>query len=110
MPDKFKGKYHAKGISKVVVDINTVLKPALTVIDGFVRMEGRGPTGGTPVKMDLIIAEKDVVATDATAARAMGLDPMEISHIRTAYQKRLGNINNIEILRHKTRRRKKSIQ
>ena len=27
MPDKFKAKYHAKGISNVVVDINTVIKP-----------------------------------------------------------------------------------
>src|SRR5208283_3343852 len=75
LPDKLKMKYHAKGISKVVVDINTALKPALTVIDGFVAMEGRGPTNGTPVKMDLIIAGKDVVATDATAARVMGFDP-----------------------------------
>ena len=57
-PDKFKAKYHAQGISSVVVDINTVIKPALTVIDGFVAMEGRGPTDGTPVKMDLIIAGK----------------------------------------------------
>jgi uncharacterized protein (DUF362 family) len=98
LPDKFKGKYHARGISKVVVDINTVLKPALTLIDGFVGMEGKGPTDGTPVKMDLIIAGKDVVATDATAARVMGFDPMEISHIRTAAQKGLGNIENIEIV------------
>ena len=98
LPEKFKGKYHMNGISKVVVDINTVLKPAFTVIDGFVAMEGRGPTDGTPVKMDLIIAGKDVVATDATAARVMGFDPMEISHIRTAYKKGLGNIDNIEIV------------
>jgi uncharacterized protein (DUF362 family) len=98
LPDKFKGKYHAKGISKVIVDINTVLKPALTLIDGFVGMEGKGPTDGTPVKMDLIIAGKDVVATDATAARVMGFEPMEISHIRRAYEKGLGNIDDIEIL------------
>ena len=98
LPDKFKAKYHAKGISKVVVDINTVLHPALTVIDGFVAMEGHGPTDGTPVKMDLIIAGKDVVATDATAARVMGFEPMEISHIRRAYEKGFGNIGNIEIL------------
>ncbi len=98
LPDKFKAKYHAKGISKVIVDINTVLKPHLTVIDGFVAMEGRGPTDGSPVKMDLIIAGKDPVATDATAARVMGIDPHEISHIRTAHQKSLGNIDNIEIV------------
>ena len=98
LPDKFKGKYHMNGISKVVVDINTVIKPQLTVIDGFVAMEGRGPTDGDPVKMDLIIAGRDVVATDATGARVMGLDPHEISHIRTAAEKGLGNIDNIEIL------------
>ncbi len=98
LPDKFKGKYHMNGISKVIVDINTVLKPVLTVVDGFVAMEGRGPTDGTPVKMDLIIAGKNVVATDATAARLMGFDPNEISHIRTAAAKGLGDINGVEIV------------
>jgi uncharacterized protein (DUF362 family) len=98
LPDKFKSKYHAKGISKVIVDINTVLKPVLTVIDGFVGMEGRGPTGGTPVKMDLIIAGKDVVATDATASRIMGFEPTEIAHIRRAYEKGLGNMNDVEVV------------
>ena len=98
LPDKFKGKFHANGISSVVVDINSVIKPALTVIDGFVGMEGRGPVDGDPVQMDLIIAGKDVVATDATAARAMGLDPHQISHIRRATEKGIGNIDNIEIV------------
>jgi uncharacterized protein (DUF362 family) len=46
LPDKLKSKYHLKGISTVIVDINSVLKPTLTVIDGFVGMEGRGPVGG----------------------------------------------------------------
>src|SRR5208283_1469155 len=93
-----KFKYHAQGISDVVVDINTVIHPALTVIDGFVAMEGRGPTDGDPVKMDLIVSGKDVVATDATTARAMGFDPKEISHIRKAGEKGIGNIDNIEIV------------
>lgn len=92
LPDKFKGKYHATGISDVIVDINTVLKPTLTVIDGFVGMEGKGPTNGTPVKMDLIIAGTDVVATDATACRIMGINPAEVKHIRRANEKGLGSI------------------
>jgi uncharacterized protein (DUF362 family) len=90
LPDKFKGKYHLKGISKVVVDINTVLRPALTVIDGFVGMEGQGPIDGTPVQMNLIIAGTDPVATDATACRVMGINPHEITHIRKAFEKGLG--------------------
>ena len=90
LPNKFKGKYHMKGISKVVVDINTVLRPALTVIDGFVGMEGQGPIDGTPVQMKLIIAGTDLVATDATACRVIGINPYEIAHIRKAYEKGIG--------------------
>jgi uncharacterized protein (DUF362 family) len=90
LPDKFKGKYHLKGISRVIVDINTVLHSTLTVIDGFVGMEGNGPIGGTPVQMNLIIAGTDPVATDATACRVMDINPYEIKHIRKAYEKGLG--------------------
>lgn len=98
LPDKFKAKYHALGISNVVVDINTVIKPVLTVIDGFVGMEGKGPINGTPVKMDLIIAGTDVVATDSVASQVMGMNPHNIKHIRRAYEKELGNLENIHVL------------
>ena len=98
LPDKFKAKYHAKGINKVIVDINTVIKPQLTVIDGFVGMEGRGPVEGTPVHMNLIITSKDVVAADSTGCRVMGIDPHDVSHIRRAHEKGLGNIDDIEVL------------
>ncbi len=98
LPDKLKAKYHMKGISKVIVDINTALKPTLTLIDGFVAMEGRGPAGGTPVKTDLIIAGSDPVATDSTGCRIMGFDPHEVSHVRKAYERALGNIDDIEVL------------
>jgi len=98
LPDKFKGRYHMRGMHKVILDINTVLRPALTVIDGFVAMEGRGPVSGKPVQMDTIIAGADPVATDSTACRIMGFDPSEIGHIRMAHEKGLGEIDGIEIL------------
>lgn len=98
LPDKYKFKFHMRGINKVIVDINTVLKPTLTVIDGFVGMEGRGPVDGTPVQMDLILAGNDPVATDATACRVMGIDPQKIDHIRKAYERGIGNIDDIQVL------------
>ena len=98
LPDKFKAKYHARGINKVIVDINTVLKPVLTFIDGFVGMEGKGPSYGTPVKMDLVIAGKNVVATDATGCRVMGINPYDISHLRRASEKGLGSIDDDDVL------------
>ena len=98
IPDRMKWKYHIKGIGKVIVDINTVLRPTLTVIDGFVAMEGSGPVHGTPVKMDLIVAGRDPVSTDSTASRIMGFDPKSIYHIRRVAEKGLGEIDNIEIV------------
>ena len=98
LPDKFKGKYHMKGMHKVVADITTAIKPHLTVVDGFVAMEGRGPVGGTPVQMETIVAGRDVVAVDATASRLMGFDPHEIGHIMMAYERGLGEVDDIEVV------------
>jgi len=98
LPDKFKGKYHARGMHKVILDINRAVKPVLTVVDGFVAMEGRGPVQGSPVEMETIIAGRDVVATDATALRVMGFDPKKIGHIRMAHEAGLGEIDNIDIV------------
>lgn len=97
LPDRFKGKYHLKGIDKVIVDINTVLRPSLVVIDGFIAMEGYGPVSGDPVRMDLVMTGVDPVATDATAARIMGFDPNRIYHIRRSHEKGLGELDHIQI-------------
>jgi len=98
LPAKFKGKYHLKGMHKVVADIITVINPHLTVIDGFVAMEGRGPVGGSPVQMETIVAGRDVVAVDATASRLMGIDPHEIGHIMMAHERGLGEVDSVEIV------------
>ncbi|MDH5495465.1 MAG: DUF362 domain-containing protein, partial [Candidatus Bathyarchaeota archaeon] len=68
-----------------------------TIIDGFYALEGPGPTSGTPVKMNLLIAGKDVVAVDATACRVMGINPTEIYHIKRAYEKGFGEMDEAKI-------------
>ncbi|MBT3284601.1 DUF362 domain-containing protein [Candidatus Bathyarchaeota archaeon] len=90
---KFKGKYHIRGMDKVVHDIAVTLPPQLTVIDGFVAMEGRGPVHGKPVQMDTVIASTDVVGADAIASRIMGFNPERIDHIRWADESGLGTMN-----------------
>ena len=98
LPDKLKGRYHTRGMHKVILDINRAVRPVLTVVDGFVAMEGMGPVHGSPVQMEAIIAGRDVVATDATASRVMGFDPDKIGHIRMAHEEGLGEMENIEIV------------
>lgn len=95
---KWKGKFHLRGMDRVIHDINLTLPPQVVVIDGFVAMEGRGPVHGKPVKMDTIIAGTDPVATDATAARIMGFDPQEIDHIKWGHESGVGNMEDIEVV------------
>ena len=95
---KWKGRYHLNGMHKVVHDICLTLPPSLTVIDGFVAMEGRGPVQGTPVRMDAVIAGTDVVATDAVACRVMGFTPDEIDHIVWGHQSGIGTIDDVEVV------------
>jgi len=52
--------------------IAAVLRPALTLVDGVVAMEGDGPSHGTPKPVGLLVAGRDPVAVDAVLARAMG--------------------------------------
>lgn len=89
---KFKGKFHIRGMDKVVHDISITIPPQLTIIDGFVGMEGRGPVHGTPVQMDTVIASTDVVAADTVASSIMGFNPERIDHIRWADESGLGTM------------------
>ena len=95
---KFKGQYHIRGMDKVIHDINKTIPPQVTVIDGFVAMEGRGPVHGKPVQMDTIIAGTDPVAADAIGSRIMGFEPERIDHIRWSHESGIGDMINIEVL------------
>ncbi len=64
--------------SAVVVDMVRANKLGLVVVDGSMAMEGNGPSMGKLVKMDVIIAGTNPVATDMVAASTMGFEPGEI--------------------------------
>jgi len=94
-----KGRMHNGHLNENIVDLASVLKPSLTVIDGIIAGEGH-ETSGNPVKMDLVIAGTDPVAVDAVGAAVMGIDPAEVEHLVLAEKKGLGtcNLQKIEIL------------
>ena len=66
------------GVAGAVVDIVRANKLGLVVIDGSTAMEGNGPEGGPLVKMDVIIAGTNPLATDMVAASVMGFSQSEI--------------------------------
>jgi uncharacterized protein (DUF362 family) len=59
----------------------SVIKPDMTVLDGYQGMEGDGPVGGEPLFHGYALASLDPIAADFVGARLMGLDPMSIGYL-----------------------------
>lgn len=51
-----------------------IFKPALTIMDARVGIEGNGPTKGIPVQMGLMLTGNDALATDIVATQIMKLN------------------------------------
>ena len=76
-----KGEFHVKlpdatDFAKMLVDLNSYIKPRLYIMDGIMAMEGNGPRGGTPRQMNVLLFSTDPIALDATASRMINLNPL----------------------------------
>jgi uncharacterized protein (DUF362 family) len=71
-------KVEPTAASAVVVDMVRANKLGLVVVDGSMAMEGNGPSTGPLVKMDVIVAGTNPVATDMVAASVMGFAPGDV--------------------------------
>jgi len=101
LPDSYKRKFHhVFGIWQSCADLCTIVKPAFSVVDGIIAMEGLGPGMGDPVEMDLIVAGKDLVAVDAVTTAVMGHEPMADNCVRVAAQSGVGvaDLSKIEVV------------
>jgi uncharacterized protein (DUF362 family) len=88
---KRKVAYH-HALDDLIVDCNLAMKPNLTIVDANLAMEGNyGPTYGSPKKLGLLIASRDLVAADSFCARLFGFNPKSIGHIKKAADKELGS-------------------
>jgi uncharacterized protein (DUF362 family) len=86
-------------LNQNIVDLVSIIKPRIAVIDGIIAGEGH-ETSGNPVEMNLVIAGTDPVAVDAVGASVMGVAPASVKHLRLAEEKGLGTLDlkRIEIL------------
>lgn len=88
-----------KYLDVLLADLIGICKPQLSIMDGIMCSEGRGPVNGIPRRLDLVMASCDPVALDATAMRLIGLDPYTSRHIVFSSRGGYGNISeeNIDI-------------
>lgn len=79
-----------------IADLNTVIKPRLTLIDATRILFQNGPSGGSldDVKvLDTLIASRDTVAADAYATTLFQMEPEAVESTRAAYQLGLGEMD-----------------
>jgi uncharacterized protein (DUF362 family)/NAD-dependent dihydropyrimidine dehydrogenase PreA subunit len=100
-----KAPYHLKypdpiSFSRMLVDLNHLVRPKLFVMDGVIAMEGNGPRGGTPKNMQCILVSTDPVAMDATFCRMINLDPRMVATNTYGELTKLGSmqVENLEYL------------
>ena len=76
-------------IDAKLVDLASIVRPTLNIIDGLVGAE-MDETHGRPVPMGVVIAGTDLVAVDTVGAAVMGVDPTTVRHLQLAAAQGLG--------------------
>jgi uncharacterized protein (DUF362 family) len=74
--------YPEKTLDSAISDLATVILPDMTVVDGYIGMEGLGPSGGEPVKSNFAVASFSAMGADLVACKLMGVDIGEVDHLR----------------------------
>lgn len=97
-----KKRLHKLGVDRALVDVYSKVIPHFNVVDAIVALEGDGPNlpPGKAKPLGLIVSGRDGLAVDAVCASIIGVEPLEVAHLRLASEKGLGTIDldRIEIL------------
>jgi uncharacterized protein (DUF362 family)/Pyruvate/2-oxoacid:ferredoxin oxidoreductase delta subunit len=96
IPGFRKAEYHVthpdlEGFSRMLADLNGLVRSSLVVMDAIRGMEGNGPRAGTPVDVGLLIVSDDPVAVDAVACRVAGIDPARVPLLAMAEEAGVGH-------------------
>ena len=89
VPGLIKAKYHAQfprkdSFADMMLDLLTMVKPHLYIMDGILAMQGQGPGSGDPVILDLVLASTDHVAMDIAVCKILGIEPVAIPALKMA--------------------------
>ena len=90
IPGLTKVGYHAKladpkSFGDMLIDIASLARPRLNIVDAILAMEGQGPsTSGTPRHLGLLVAGTDSVAVDITCCAIAGIDPLAVPMLAAA--------------------------
>jgi uncharacterized protein (DUF362 family) len=89
--DKVHRQMHQTDLAAAMMDLWSVVKADLNIVDLIRPAEGFGPGHTLPTDFGCIVAGKDPVAVDATICRMVGLDLDKVTYFNAARERGLGN-------------------
>ena len=105
VPGLNKSQFHVKladpfDFATMLVDLNTLIKPRLYIMDGIMAMEGNGPRTGKPKRLGVLLFSSDPVALDSIACRIINLNPEYVPTSKPGEKAGLGtyHLDNIEVI------------
>ena len=105
IPGLLKSQYHVKlpdpyDFATMLVDLNTLIRPRLYIMDGIMAMEGNGPRSGKPKKLGILLFSSDPIAIDSIACKIIDLDPELVPTLKPGERASLGvyHYDNIEVV------------
>jgi uncharacterized protein (DUF362 family)/Pyruvate/2-oxoacid:ferredoxin oxidoreductase delta subunit len=61
--------------ARMLVELAYTVRPAISVLDAVIGMEGNGPNSGSPRKLGFLAASRDMVSLDRVACAIAGVAP-----------------------------------
>lgn len=87
-----RGKFH-RDYNVKIVDLNTMIKADLTILDAYRMLLRNGPSGGNLADVELkktVVAGVDPVAMDSYGATMFGIEPGTVAFLQEAVKRGLG--------------------
>ena len=91
---------HRQNLTMAMMDVWSVCKPDLNIMDVMSAASGYSPHTPTPIELDCVMGSKDPVALDRIACELVGIDPDGVSYFKVADEVGLGTTDqeNIEVV------------
>jgi ferredoxin len=109
VPGMRKAQWHLRAgvdhasFAGMLVELCRLVRPALTIADGIMGMEGEGPGSGNPRQLGLLVASGNPYALDTAICRIIGAPLAKAPTIQAARQRGFAGADpkHIEVLGHR---------
>jgi len=94
VPGTHKARFHfnypsPKDFSRLLLDVYFAVRPAFSIMDAVVAMEGAGPRRGKPRQVGLLMGSENGLALDSVAASILGFQPGQVTTLAEARELQL---------------------